>query len=65
MTPLLLRGASSVSKPTSLTKLHTTGAPLSTYFVDVDISTSQCTTSDRPAYDLLADPEYVGSRNAY
>ena len=59
-----LRAASSASEPTSFTKLHTTGAPLSTYVVDVDNSTSQCTTSHRPAYDLLADPAYVGSRDA-
>ena len=60
--PPLLCGASNISKSISLTKLHSTGAPLCTYFVEVDISTSQCTTSDRPAYDLLADTEYVGSR---
>ena len=30
---LLLRGASSLSKPTSFTKLHSTGAPLCAYLV--------------------------------
>ena len=58
MTPLLLGGASGASKPNRLTKLHTIGAPLSTYFVEVDISTSQCNASDRPAYDPLDHPEY-------